>query len=71
MTSYPKHCDCIVCGKPKAHLGYYSREDGRPVYVCEHCGAFFKLAKAGAAKAVLAPLDALDEMPIIQNFSND
>ena len=71
MTSYPKHCDCMVCGEPNAHLGYYSREDGRPVYVCEHCGAFFKLAKAGSAKAVLAPLDALDEMPIIQNFSND
>lgn len=45
MTSYPQHCDCIVCGEPKAHLGYHSREDGRPVYVCDNCGAFFKLNK--------------------------
>lgn len=43
MTSYPKHCDCIVCGKPKATFGYYDREDGRPVYVCHNCGRFFKL----------------------------
>ena len=70
MRQYPDHCDCIVCGKPKAHLGYYSREDGRPVYVCPNCGAFFKLPKGGAAE-VLDPLDALDKMPIIQNFSND
>ena len=47
MTSYPQHCDCIVCdeGKAKAHLRYYDREDGRPVYVCEHCGTLFKLHK--------------------------
>ncbi|MGN0222613.1 MAG: hypothetical protein ACI4AM_01165 [Muribaculaceae bacterium] len=66
MTSYQKDCDCIVCGEPKAHLGYYSCEDGRPVYVCENCGSFFKLY----GKEVLEPLDALDEMPTIQNFSN-
>lgn len=48
MTSYPKHCDCIVCGKPRATLGYYDREDGRPVYVCDNCGAFFKLKKIKA-----------------------
>ena len=47
MTSYPQHCDCIVCGEPKAQLRYYDREDGRPVYVCEHCGTFFKLQKGG------------------------
>lgn len=45
MTSYPQHCDCIVCGEPKAQLRYYDREDGRPVYVCEHCGAYFKIKK--------------------------
>ena len=45
MTSYPQHCDCIVCGEPKAKLRYYDREDGRPVYVCEHCGAYFKIKK--------------------------
>lgn len=48
MTSYPQHRDCIVCGEPKAHYGYHSREDGRPVYVCEHCGAYFKLKKSKA-----------------------
>ena len=70
MTSYPKKCDCIVCGETNATREYYARDDGRPVYVCPNCGAFFKLPKGGAAE-VLDPLDALDKMPIIQNFSND
>ena len=45
MTSYPQHCNCTVCGEPKAYLRYYDREDGRPVYVCEHCGTYLKIKK--------------------------